>query len=97
MNHYFKSLLAGVTGIAMMSSCNKEDNTSSDAKDSRSALLIGRWKTTYAGENPDKLVPVMEDVMPIWMNIGRMAREILFFLAITPQKTLNGWYKTKKQ
>ena len=96
MNHYFKSLLAGVTGIAMMSSCNKEDNTSADAKDS-SALLIGRWKTTYAGENPDKLVPVMEDVMPMWMNIGRMGREILFFLAITPQKTLNGWYKTKKQ
>lgn len=60
MYHYFKNLLIGVTGLAMMSSCNKEDNTSADAKDSRSALLIGRWKTTYAGENPDKLVPVME-------------------------------------
>lgn len=57
MNNYFKILLAA--GI-IMSSCDKEDDTQPDAKESRAKLLIGKWKTTYAGEDPDKLVPVSQ-------------------------------------
>ena len=61
MNNYFKILLAGTVGIVTMSSCNKDDDPQQGVTGKRWELLIGKWKTTYAGESPDKLVPVEEE------------------------------------
>lgn len=57
---HFKNFVATVAIISLISSCKKEDNKQGNTKETRSDLLVGKWKCTHSGENPDALIPTEE-------------------------------------